>query len=526
MIERQTQSVAYWQSFSITQRDTEFLHDLMLDAGRPLTAQALALALIGERCRQEESNLRSELARGTLFQPKKRFGVGDKVIFPALDYRLGEVVGIRAGENPEYGPFDVLAVDFGPDRRQRSYAASLSAPHKLNADTPDLLLSQPAVPPEKLLATVAAQVPGSLSTQLALNPDLARFEDFWLLRDQMASIHVGHLNIAEAAIEIRAAPVETTTLVKEMELPAEISPEVVAFSLQSAMTVDGRFDQVGPGEIRSWYLCRMEPAEALHVPELLRIEPAVYDRDALTPELFQLDWELDDEWSDTGDTAAPGVKPSGPASITLLLIYPHLASGTLPLNKHSRSFFPHGHGERTLVTLVDGRWGQRFSGWVVHNGRYIAGLRHMFEQHKLPAGALITLERRDDSGEIYVDYRPRRMRREWTRRAQLIEDNRLDIQLRKQEVSCEYDELAIIGDDRPEDVLKLRANPLYAHAPLSELVYEVLEDLAGLSGSVHAKTVYSAVNVLRRCSPGPILAALATDRRLVNLGDCLFQLRG
>ena len=525
MIERQTQSVAYWQSFAVTQRDIEFLRNMMLDAGRPLTAQALALALVGERCRQEESNLRADLARGTIFQPKKHFGVGDKVIFPVLDYRLGEVVGIRAGENPEYGQFDVITVDFGTDRRQRTFAAGLSAPHKLNADTPDLLLAQPVVQPEKLLATVAARVPAALSAELAALGDIASFEDCWLLRDQMATIHVGHLNIAEAAIEIRSAPVETSTLVKEMELPAEIGPEVVAFSLQSAMMADGRFDQVGAGEIRSWYLCRLEPAEALRVPELLRLEPVAYDHDALTPELFQLDWELDDEWSDAVDTAAASAKSSGLASTTVLLIYPHLASGTLPLNRHDRSLFPRGHGERTMVTLIDGRWGQRFPAWVVHSGRYIAGLRHWFEQHKLPAGALITLERRDESGEIVVDFRPRRMRREWTRRAQLVEENRLDIQLRKQEVACEYDELAIIGDDRPEDVLKLRANPSYARAPLAELVYEVLEDLAGLSGSVHAKTVYSAVNVLRRCPPGPVFAALATDRRLINAGDCLFQLR-
>ena len=94
-------------------------------------------------------------------------------------------------------------------------------------------------------------------------------------RDLLAEIHVGHLNIAEALIEIRGMPVETTTLVKELDLPVEIKPEVLAFSLQSALIADGRFDQVGPGEVRQWYLSRLEPAEALMMPEALRYQTGV-----------------------------------------------------------------------------------------------------------------------------------------------------------------------------------------------------------------------------------------------------------
>ena len=114
-----------------------------------------------------------------------------------------------------------------------------------------------------------------------------------------------------------------------------------------------------------------------------------------------------------------------------------------------------------VVTLIDGRWGQRFTAWAVHGGRYIAGLRPWYEQHKLPAGAYIVLERRDNSGEIVVDFKPKRMRREWMRKAQVV-DGLIDIQLRKGEVSCEYDELTIIGDERPEELVKLRTSPAFA----------------------------------------------------------------
>jgi hypothetical protein len=88
-----------------------------------------------ERVRREESELRAELTRGTIYQPKKRFAVGDEILFPQLDYRLGEVINLRAGQNPEYGEFEVISVDFGGGKRQRNFAAGLSAQHKLNADT-------------------------------------------------------------------------------------------------------------------------------------------------------------------------------------------------------------------------------------------------------------------------------------------------------------------------------------------------------------------------------------------------------
>ena len=241
-------------------------------------------------------------------------------------------------------------------------------------------------------------------------------------------------------------------------------------------------------------------------------------------DLLQMEWELDDEYSDAV-ILEPAASRASLTSTTLSLTYPHLISGTLPLNRHSLPFFPQGYGERTVVTLIDGRWGQRFTAWAVHGGRYIAGLRPWYEQHKLPAGAYIVLERRDNSGEIVVDFKPKRMRREWMRKAQVV-DGLIDIQLRKGEVSCEYDELTIIGDERPEELVKLRTSPAFANRPLVDIVYEIFVDLAGLSqsGTVHAKTIYSAVNLVRRCPPGPIFAIVATDERIQPIGDGLYRL--
>lgn len=419
-----------------------------------------------------------------------------------------------------------VTLDFGPDRRKRYFAAGLAAPHKLNADLSDLLTLGDSRTAEQLLANEASSLPSRISARLASQPEFASYQQHWLPRDLLADVHIGLLNIAEAAIEVRTTPVDTPTLIKEMDLPSEIRPEVLAFSLHSALAADGRFDQVGPEDSPRWYLRRLEPAEALTVPEPLVYRPIPYDRDAPTVELMQLEWELDDEWSDSGEAYESDLRATIPLT-TILLTYPHLASGTLPLNKRSRSFFQLGNSERAMITLIDGRWGQQFSAWAVPSGRYIAGLRQWYEQHKLPAGAKITLERRDDSSHVVVDFRPKRMRREWARWAQVVDSVHLDLQLRKQEIACEYDEEMIIGADRPEELLSLRARPEYANKPLPELVFDIFTDLAGLSqqGMVHAKTIYSAVNVILRCPPGPIFAILATDPRLQAAGDNRFRLK-
>jgi hypothetical protein len=525
VIQRKTQTAEYWQGFSLTPLDVEQLRVLLLDAEAPLSTLELATELVADRCRREEADVRAELALGTLYQPQKSYQLGETVIFPALDFRHGTVVGIRRGQNPEFGAFDVVTVDFGPERRQRSFAAALAAPHKLNAELPIQFSQGDLASPQRLLSTVAAHIPAALEVQLSQNPGFAVFEDRWFLRDLLADIHVGHLNIAEALVEMRQAPVSSEALLKELDLPAEIRPEIALFSLQSALAADGRFDQVGWDESRRWYLQRLEPLEALDIPDALRVTSSPFDRSALSAELRQIEWELDDEWSDEILEEASAFRAALPAA-TLLLTYPHVTSGTLPVNSRTRALFPRTHADRTMITLIDGRWGQRFPGWVVRSGRYVAGLRSWFEKHKLPAGAFIVIERKGDSGEIVVDFRPKRMRREWARWAQVVDNSRLDIQLRKQEVACEYDELVILGDDHPSELLKLRHAPAYAETSLADLIHQVFADLAGLSqqGTVHAKTLYGTVNVLRRCPPGPIFHVLATDARFQSTGDGYFRL--
>ncbi|MGD8515643.1 MAG: hypothetical protein PVG54_01655, partial [Anaerolineae bacterium] len=106
MIQRRTQTASYWQEqFEIGTRDITLMYDLILEKGKPVALDRLAMAVIDRHCRHEEGLVEAELSKGSAYQPQDPYEVGQQIIFPALDYVLGTVTGTREGWNPEYGKF-------------------------------------------------------------------------------------------------------------------------------------------------------------------------------------------------------------------------------------------------------------------------------------------------------------------------------------------------------------------------------------------------------------------------------------
>ena len=525
MFQRKTQSEKYWGTgFRFSGADLTYLGEWVMDKGSPCTMDELVLALIEFRIRQEDAQLREELSKGVLYQPQEDFTVGQRVVFPAFDFAAATVVEVRPGANPEHGDFKVIRVQLDGKRRTREFAAALQTSHQLNlADGGDALLGQADAPvPAVIKDTLAVDLDRRLTAHL--QGDLANVfvqrNGHWLLQDMLADINVGHLNIAEALIEIASQPVTTAHLLNEFDLPSEASPEIRSFSLEYALQEDERFDDVGAVGQAQWYLRRLEPEAAVQVPELLRYAPDAYDRASLSADLLRLEVELGDEWSDGAselEFAAPRV--------TVVLTYPHRRSGTLPLSSRIAQLFPSTSADRTMVTLVDGRWRQRFRGWVVRRSRYIVGLDKWFEEHKIPVGAYVTLEPGPEAGEVVVDIQPRRMRREWARMGR-VDGDQLVFEMRKTPIACEYDELMVVDALGSEDVARLRRTPDLRATPLEELLDGVFLELLKLSpeGKVHAKTVYSALNLLRRIPPGPVFVALLNARRYQPVGDGFWSL--
>ena len=156
----------------------------------------------------------------------------------------------------------------------------------------------------------------------------------------------------------------------------------------------------------------------------------------------------------------------------------------------------------------------------------MCGLGGWMEEHAIPVGAHITLERTNVPDEILVDFRPRRPKREWARFASLDADGALTFTMNKVQIGCEYDENLIVAEDDPETMDRLRDHLSDGSMSLDQMVEVVVLGLIKLNpaGNVHAKTVYSGVNLLRRCPPGPVFHALISNRKFNDLGGGLFAL--
>ena len=526
MIERKIATQAFWRDeFDLTEGDTAYIEELFLDEHRPLSLLELSRSLIGHYYAREESLVRRQLSRGRVYRPNASFEVGEQLVFPHLDFALGTVVGEREGNNPEYGEFKVIAVELEDDGEGREFAAELSEPHKLSfageADTATLLNVSAA----DLIERYGDSVERKLAAFLRADPDLIEFRGRWLPKGMAPDVHVGLLNIAEAMLVMGEAPLPPEQLLSELDLPKEIPLEIKVFALNCQVARDERFVDVEDGKQVRWALRRWLPETVVRPPAYLCYEPVSYDRTGLDVTHLQIEREVDDE---TSRLVAPPTAASA-REITLILTYPHWRYGTIPLTQRTRPFFPKGvAGQRTQITFLDRVGGGELRGWVVHEHNYVYGLEEWYAANEVPAGAYVKLQRTDDPAAVSVDLIPRRMQREWTRMVTLGPDGGLAFSMQKRPIACEYDEMCLIDEPDREVGDALRAREQALERPLRELVRDVYLELAKLDPSVtvHGKTLYIAVNVLRRCPPGLVFATLFGVRGFITTGDGYWVLQG
>ena len=87
----------------------------------------------------------------------------------------------------------------------------------------------------------------ALEDSLSANPDFVRIAGRWFPRALLVDINVGHLNLAEAVLDMSGGgPLTTGQLLEQIELTADVNPKLVEFSLDLALQEDQRFDEVGP----------------------------------------------------------------------------------------------------------------------------------------------------------------------------------------------------------------------------------------------------------------------------------------
>jgi hypothetical protein len=307
---------------------------------------------------------------------------------------------------------------------------------------------------------------------------------------------------------------------EQVELPSNANPKLVEFSLDLALEEDPRFDEVGPAGLVLWYLKRLEPEAVRETPLFLRYHEIEHDRNLLTREMLALERDLDDELSPLA------TRHTHEEDVVVRLIFPHWRAGTLPLSSHVRHLFPTAYeAPRIRFMLVDRDTNENFPGWVVREKRYVYGLHEWYEKHGLMPGSLVRVRKGKKPGEVQVSVEMQRSRRDWIRTVLIGSDGGIVFAMLKQMVTAAYDErMAIaIPDLEPLDQVWIRLQK--ERLPFERVVVNMVRELAKLNpqSHVHASELYAAVNIVRRCPPGPLLALLASRPWFSHVGDLHFR---
>lgn len=514
-----------WTTFDVSDGDLEFIVNTLMEREIPLTTREMALALLVERlerARREEA--RAAEVQEAAYRPAEAYVVGARLLFPAMGGARGQVVEVRPGSNPAFEPFDVIGVAMEPDGARREFAARLAG-HALNEVPP--AEAQPAwrTDPEAVFERHGPAIEARLHERLARESEIVRIAGRWFPRALIADIHSGHLNLAEAVLDVaEGGPLPTTSLLEHVELPPSVDPLLAAFSLDYAMQEDERFDEVGPAGQVLWFLRRLEPPEVLYAPPRLVLNDPAHDRARLTPELQRLEGALDDEF---GPAPEPGPAAGDVDEAVVPLLFPHWRVGTLPLSSTLQPFFPTAYeSPRIRFILVDGHSGETFPCWVARSERYVTGLEAWYRKYEVPAGGLVRVRRGQAQGEVVVEAVDRRRRNDWIRTVSIGDSGQIGFSMLKQPVGCAYDDRMIVGlaDAVALDEAWLRGEQRRLN--VERLVAHVFRELAKLNpqSAVHAQSLYSGVNVLRRMSPGPIFAELVSRPYYAHVGDDYWRL--
>jgi len=501
------------KNFVITPEDVEDITNYLLEKETPMLTRDLALYLINKRLEQERALYQKRFKIARLYNPAETHAVGDKLLFGKWDLALGVVKDKRQGNNPTYGDFKVITVEFSDSKEVRQFASEWKGEHPLVQNpAADSIHASSQLTAQEIFDAAALEVTGRMLEALHANKDLKQVAGYWFPKDLVLDIDIGTLHLAEAVLDMNnGGPLTPEQIIEQIGGLGSAPLTLQTFSLNLAMSQDKRFDEVGPAGRVLWFLKRMEPEAVQRIPEPLIYRPIEYDEDLLDEDMLDLEAELDDELSD--------IEMSGRApKARVRLIYPHRRVGSLPLNAQTKQIFPTARTPRISITLVDETDKTRYPGWVVHEHRYVYGLLEYYDKHQLPVGTFITVRRGAADGEYIISYTAHRARVEYIPVFAAYTD-RIVIENGRRSIGADYDPLLIVD---VEDLKAIEAlTKFYQNKALLTIVRGLVQELSKLSpqGTVHFATIYSAVNVLRRCPPGPIFALLQANAEFEDVGD-------
>jgi hypothetical protein len=510
----------YWQTFTPDKSDIEFINNYLFETETPLPEKEIVPILVKERISNErDALLKQQRGSSKAYLPEGNYKPGERLSFPTLDWQKGKVLSVRPGINPGVGEFDVIEVEF-EDGSKKQFAARL-ADHKLN-QAPDISLGDDSLNPEKIIAMHGEALEIAIAKGLRADHNLVQIAGRWFPRALLLDVNAGHLNLAEAVLDEAAGkPLPTEALIEQVDLPSGSNQKLLEFSMNFALQEDGRFDEVGPAGEVLWCLKRLEPADIQQIPVPLRYVSISYDRSTLTKEMLALEAVIDDELGE-GEAPAQNI-----TELTISLTYPHWRAGTLPVSSRTRKLFPTAYeSERVRFTLVDAHSKEEIPAWVARRHGYVAGLKNFYQKYGLIPGSLVTLRRAQKAGQVIIEARTRRPTRDWVRTVLVGSDGGIVFANLKQNLTTEFNERMVIAVPDPSGVDAACDQIAKQRAPFEKLVTNMMQELTKLNvqGHVHAQELYSALNIIRRCPPGPLLTYLTQSSEYEHVGDLHFRL--
>ncbi len=508
-------------SFSISADDIDNITNLLLDKETPLSSVELATEIVKKREDEERRRFAQQYSGTKVYKPSDSYQVGDRLTFSFLDYATGRVVNIREGRSTDLSPITVAAVEFDDMRQQsriemREFVTAYDNQHPLNDNTLNKHPSQ--IEAEYTFTDVLndpdIHIVDQVNDALERNPDLVRLAGTWFVRELLLEVDIGHLHLAEAVLDMHeGGPLRTEQILREIGGLGDAPLPLQVFSLNYQMNQDERFDEVGPAGTVLWHLTRLLPRLVREVPDILRYKMVEFDRGQLSREMLQLEYDLDDEHS-------PVSSPRPEDEVSLTLIYPHRRVGTLPINSETKYVFPAAKTPRIAITIIDALDKQEFPCWVVHEFKYVVGLAPLYQKHHLPVGAYVYLNPTNDKSRIEIEFDTYRPRTEWIPVVERLDGNQLRCQTAKRAIGADYDEMIIVGVTNLPEVDNLGKELEAKRVPLTELLRGLVRELSKQNpqGTVHSKVLYSTLNVLRRCPPGPMFATLLKNPEFDYVG--------
>jgi hypothetical protein len=511
----------YWESITLGDDDIEHIYAHLLELETPLSLDDLVGVFVKNRLAQEQIAAEKKQSEGGQpYLPKNEYAVGDRVVFPTQDWATGEVINVRDALDYSDRDFKVIGVKLD-NGEEREFASELED-HVLNIP-PEVADDDPLLNPMLVRENFGDVIGEKLKEALEDHDDFVYIAGKWFPRALLVDVNVGNLNLAEAVLDMNGGgPLPTSEIIDQVDLPEGVNKNLAEFSLDLAMQEDKRFDEVGSAGQVAWFLKRMEPEDVLQTPIYLRQNQLDYSPEELTEQMLALETQIDDELS-----LHDGQPVERLDTASLSLIYPHWRAGTLPLSRKLAQFFPTAYeSPRVRFMLVDGTTGEKFPGWVVRLEKYVYGLREWFLEKGVMPGSKIFLRKGKNPGEVIVDTEPHRSAKEWVRTALIGADGGVVYAMLKQPVATSYDDWMMIA--LPGDTVALDnawEERVKSPLPFEQVVVDTLRELAKLNpqSHVHAAELYSAVNVIYRCPPGPIMALLSSRSWFSHVGDLHFR---